>query len=275
MSRAAPRPGAARALAARALGLLLPHAGALCGATLGLAADWYGVVAGLVLGYMLDEARAEAAARRAISAFLEDPDGPFPPEPVPGFCAAAALALGSLWPWGSGGEEERGLFERLALGSPIAKRGIARAIDLAAERIRSVAAAEAEGSSLPALERALATRGSPEARELLAEFAYAAAARTGPLGFAAESAIRARLADCGLHAPALERVRELAFPGYVDPWEVLGLEPGSPAEEVKSAYRRLSLRLHPDVVAASEADAAAFRRLREAYESLQGSGKPD
>ena len=40
-----------------------------------------------------------------------------------------------------------------------------------------------------------------------------------------------------LAAPRVER----------DPWEVLGLEPGSSVDDVKKAYRRLSRLYHPDI----------------------------
>ncbi|GIW71589.1 MAG: hypothetical protein KatS3mg102_1131 [Planctomycetota bacterium] len=51
------------------------------------------------------------------------------------------------------------------------------------------------------------------------------------------------------------------------PYQVLGLERGADAEQVRRAYRRLARRFHPDLN--READAAArFREVREAYEAI-------
>jgi curved DNA-binding protein CbpA len=56
-----------------------------------------------------------------------------------------------------------------------------------------------------------------------------------------------------------------------DPYEVLGLSPGVPDEEVKRAFRRLAKQLHPDL---HPNDPSADLRLREvigAYQALSGS----
>ena len=50
-----------------------------------------------------------------------------------------------------------------------------------------------------------------------------------------------------------------------DPYGALGLERDAPADEVRRAYRRAALRLHPDK---SGGDAAAFQRATAAYELL-------
>ena len=282
-------PELARRLASRALEFARPRACALGGALLGLVADWYGSLAGLVIGSMLDEARAEAAARSAIAAFLRDPDLPFPPEPLAGLAAAAALALDGSWPGSAGPAEDSGLLERLALarlegpalggrqGRLARRRCLGRIIDLAP---RALPAAR------PALARALATRGSGEARSLLADCAFGMAARAGRLGREEELAIRAALADAGLGPAELAAARSRAFPGYRDPWEVLGLPPGSSPAEVRRAYRRRSRELHPDARVGADAcigtdarvgadaragdeEGAAFRELRAAYEELR------
>ena len=53
---------------------------------------------------------------------------------------------------------------------------------------------------------------------------------------------------------------------------VLEVGRGATVEEVKKAYRRLALRLHPDRNRARQAE-AAFKRLLEAYNSLTAAGR--
>ncbi|HXI45299.1 MAG TPA: DnaJ domain-containing protein, partial [Candidatus Acidoferrales bacterium] len=55
----------------------------------------------------------------------------------------------------------------------------------------------------------------------------------------------------------------------MDPYRVLGLEPGASQADVKRAYRRLAKALHPD--AAGERALPAFLELQEAYERLTGT----
>ncbi len=53
-------------------------------------------------------------------------------------------------------------------------------------------------------------------------------------------------------------------------FQTLGLEAGATAEEIKDAYRRLSLRYHPDTSSSnSPEDAAVFIRINKAYQALQ------
>ncbi|KAI6045709.1 DnaJ-domain-containing protein [Pisolithus marmoratus] len=49
----------------------------------------------------------------------------------------------------------------------------------------------------------------------------------------------------------------------------LGLEQGAPLEQVRSAYKQLALRLHPDKNQGNEAATAQFQRLGEAYSVIQ------
>lgn len=50
-----------------------------------------------------------------------------------------------------------------------------------------------------------------------------------------------------------------------DPYEILGISPGSSQAEVKKAYRRLSLKLHPDKDTGNEKE---FMKLSKAYQAL-------
>jgi DnaJ like chaperone protein len=50
----------------------------------------------------------------------------------------------------------------------------------------------------------------------------------------------------GFPAPEFARIRSRHVAIGEDPWEILGLTKGSPADEVKARYRKLARELHPD-----------------------------
>jgi DnaJ-domain-containing protein 1 len=63
-----------------------------------------------------------------------------------------------------------------------------------------------------------------------------------------------------------------------DPWRVLGLAPGAPIREVKSRFRRLAIRFHPDGLRKPEEEqretaARAFIAIKEAYQEILGAGR--
>ena len=58
------------------------------------------------------------------------------------------------------------------------------------------------------------------------------------------------------------------MPSLRDAYEALGLPPNASLDEVRTGYRRLSKRYHPDVN--QETDAAErFREIKEAYETTK------
>jgi len=222
---------------------------------------------------MLDEARGLRVIRR----YYQAPGAfPPPPEPRPGLGAAAALARLEAWPGKAGAEGKAGgsaLFESLA-GEAL---GLSMRERRELSRLSSVAAEEASEASLPVFSRQLATEGSEALRGLLARFGYEGIAAGGPaLCHGEEDTLRRIFADAGVGPEAALAARRLVFPGYRDPWELLGLERGADRAAAKSAFRRLSRRCHPDLAGASgepgdgsAPDAAAeFRELKEAYEAL-------
>src|SRR5918992_3914708 len=54
----------------------------------------------------------------------------------------------------------------------------------------------------------------------------------------------------------------------LDPYSVLGLSKGASAADIKSAYRRLAKKLHPDANKHDPKAAARFAELNAAYEIL-------
>jgi DnaJ domain len=56
-----------------------------------------------------------------------------------------------------------------------------------------------------------------------------------------------------------------------DPYQVLGLSPGAPGEEVKRAFRELAKQLHPDLRPGDAAAEERFREVVSAYQTLTGA----
>ncbi len=58
-----------------------------------------------------------------------------------------------------------------------------------------------------------------------------------------------------------------------DPFKTLGLEWGATTDEIKTAYRKLAMRHHPDV--GSEKDPEKFQTVQKAYDALMAKSSDD
>jgi len=61
----------------------------------------------------------------------------------------------------------------------------------------------------------------------------------------------------------------------VDPYEILGLEHGASWDEIRTAYRRLAKKHHPDKNLGDRASEWIFKDVNRAYEQLRDFGAPD
>ncbi len=259
--------GAVRPFAARLI---------LCG--LGCFGGIYGAAAGLLIGFMVDD----ALALRYLRAFYrEAPDRPPAGEAEPGIAAAAGIVCIRMRAAGEAAEHDaEELFVRLA-----ERNGLSLRARRLIPKLFAAAADEVADTGLPVFSRLLAQYGSPRVKSLLADFLYGEELLAGrKLARDREDELRRLFADSGIGPAEAARARGAAFPDYRDAWTVLGIERGADRETIKRAFRRLSRELHPDAQAARRAaaqqaaqdgaavpeaeDAGQFEELREAYESL-------
>ncbi len=89
--------------------------------------------------------------------------------------------------------------------------------------------------------------------------------------FAALAFLVYRFVKKTMDAPRLAAARREALEAG-EPHAVLGVRRGATADEVRTAYRALAKRHHPDVAPPAERPAAELRmrRIQAAYDALKG-----
>lgn len=75
--------------------------------------------------------------------------------------------------------------------------------------------------------------------------------------------------------PALFGINQRVMAEKRDYYEVLGIQRGASADEIKRAYRKLARKHHPDVNPGDHSAEDKFKELNEAYEVLSDSQKKD
>jgi hypothetical protein len=256
-------------------------AGPLLGSLIGLSGGIPGMIIGILLGYLVQELFGQFHSDKEALKYFENPGRPDFYEGEPGLAAFCALGIlvvarrtdaspfpspapvtdgdaaagevsrkaAALFPGGRADSSLTGYFCRLAWSR---RRRLNP--DLLAE---SLMARRASQKDLPDLGRALCGLAWGEKSLDLAR------------------SIRAVL-DPNYHPGAEETARPKEE--EPDPWQVLGLAPGTPVKEVKSRFRRLAIRLHPDSLRDEdgpqrETAAVAFIALEEAYHKIVGREK--
>jgi DnaJ like chaperone protein len=239
--------------------------GPLAGGLIGLIGGLPGLIIGLVMGYLLQELAGQFRTDRAVLAYFENPGRSGFNEGEPGlaaFCALCILITGHEAKAGrcaaevfSGGKIPAALIESFCRLAGSRRRELNP--DLLAE---SLASRRAALGDLPVLGKALHALASG------GEELKTAAHIRGILdpGY--------RAFEKGVHAAA-ERLVDGQGQDSGGPWRVLGLEPGASEEEVKSCFRKLAIRFHPDSLSAMdparrEEASRTFLKIKEAYQQI-------
>jgi hypothetical protein len=241
--------------------------GPLAGGLIGMIGGMGGIPVGLLMGYFLQELIGQFFTDTAVGRYFENPGRSAFYEGEPG--AAAYCALGIYIMFQSGYRDEE-------LAEPVIESALS-----AFPRGRRI---------LPFIElfcRIAASRRVFLNPDLLAE------SLTARRKSAKDSAILGeKLEFLALGKTARREaayIRTILDPSYEpsysfeeipenipDPWKVMGLPPGSPAETVKSSFRKLAVRFHPDMLQGMEEDQRRaaiqqFITIKEAYRLIMRS----
>jgi hypothetical protein len=253
--------------------------GKAIGAGVGLAAGWFGCLVGFVIGGLTDVLLKQARADRALIGYLESPGAVDFQEPSPGaaaFCALSTLVAASA------PDRRSGLTaDHVCLAERIARRaaerfGVGRTALPILESFVRLASLRLDLLNPDLLAESFAARRKPfrDAAVLAASLAEFATGKGG-----ADLVVRI----CACVGPGVTGGREKGASAEElvdeDPWKVLGLEADASTNEVKTAFRRLAVNVHPDSVGAeddAEKSKAAenFIHIAAAYREIKRAKGP-
>jgi hypothetical protein len=242
-------------------------AGSLAGGFAGILGGFAGFFVGILLGYLLQEILAQVIEDRSVRNYLDAPELRNLQEGEPGLAAFCALSLYIIGKNPAGLEMEsvheeitgtvRNVFPRYREEIPF----VEAFCRIAVSRLETM-------NHILLAENLVSRRSSKGDLPLLARALYTCAKSPGARETAAEIAL---ILDPAFRAEAEPPGRAKA--GEEEYWRILGLKPGSSAEEIKSCYHKLALQFHPDSLAAlspsqQEEAAMAFVKIKEAYLEL-------
>jgi hypothetical protein len=251
------------------------------GGLIGIFGGIAGVLIGIVLGYLIQELFGQFYSDREVLRYFENP-GPSPfYEGEPGL--AAFCALGIL------------IIAQAPDSSPFSLSAPATDGDAAVREVSRKAAAFFSGGRIGAFRidaslteyfcRLAWSRRRSLNPDLLTESLMARRGTAKDLGDLGRALYELASGEKSLNLASY--IRAMLDPGYdpqaekheapqapeEDPWKVLGLEPGTPVKEVKSCFRKLAIRFHPDSLRdldeeRRETAARAFIAIEEAYKKI-------
>jgi hypothetical protein len=235
----------------------------LIGGLLGLFGGIAGVLIGLLLGCLIHELLGQFHRDKETLGYFENPGYGNFHEEEPGL--AAYCALGVLIAVQPAYPERRSSLES---GAAVVKQVARGAL--------SLFPAAGEGPLVESLCQLAFSRRASLNIDLLAESLAARRKSRGDLDMIAESL--QSLAQGDKAEGTAEYIRSILDPQYraerkrplaADPWRLLGLTPGVSMEEVKSRFRKLAIRFHPDArQGPEEEDAGTFIAIKEAYREI-------
>jgi hypothetical protein len=238
---------------------------------IGLSGGLYGMLAGGLIGFMVDSIRGDRRLRR----YLSESEAPAPPEPLAGLAASLAIAMRFPPPGDNAGGEPVSKAKKRELVTALVQEILRSLVPIHRFLYRpgpAILLYLIEGGcevDVAVLSKRLWLEGSRDARFFLATAAWAIRREEGTLTPAKETSTRRLLARAGVPIEDIEAARRRFFPDYRSPWDILGIDEGSSPQELRQAWRRLSLLYHPDTLReGTDETALRFREIKSAYDTL-------
>jgi len=251
------------------------------GVFIGMTGGWFGILLGLLVGYMLDELFKQGRRDRLVVAYLMNPGPAEFTEPVPGLAAYCALAVLVLSDMGLRRDAASSVVVAKAIRAAESVLSVPAESRVEAENIAREAFVHRGGLNPDLLAESLMAR-----RERFHDFSAIALSlltlAEGPQSYV----LAERLAS--ILAPELVKVRKAGArratgqqghdPRPMDKWygdeleafTVLGVAPGASPEDIKAAFRKLAVLFHPDALSGLDEKkkreaGEAFIRIERAY----------